>query len=65
MKDQESIDPVTQPRDGDRGSAGSDSPDESDVDNVFEASSGLEDPAVDPAEPLNPAQGQGRGVNRR
>jgi len=29
MKDEESIDPVTQPRDGDRGSAGSISPDKS------------------------------------
>ncbi len=55
MKDEESIDPVTQPRDGDRGSAGSNSPDESDVDNVSEASAGLDDPPVDPAEPLNPA----------
>ncbi len=55
MKDEESIDTVTQPRDGDLGSAGSNSPDESDVDNDSETSSGLEDPPVDPAEPLNPA----------
>jgi len=55
MKDKESTDTVTQPRDGDRGSASSNSPDESVVDNVSETSSGLEDPPVDPAEPLNPA----------
>lgn len=55
MKDEESIDPVTQPREVDRGSAGSNSTDESDVDNVSDASAGLEDPPVDPAEPLNPA----------
>ena len=55
MKDEESTDPVTQPRDVDRGSAGSISPDGSDVDNVSEASAGLEDPPVDLAEPLNPA----------
>jgi len=55
MKDEESTDPVTQPRDVDRGSAGSISPDGSDVDNVPVASAGLEDPPVDLAEPLNPA----------
>jgi len=55
MKDEESIDTMTQPRDGDRGSAGSNSPDESVVDNVSETSSGLEDPPVEPVEPLNPA----------
>ncbi len=55
MEDEESTDPVTQPRDVDRGSAGSISPDESDGDNVSEASAGLEDPPVDLAEPLNPA----------
>jgi len=55
MEGEESIDPLTQTWDGDRGSAGSNSPDESDVDNVSETSSGLEDPPVDPAEPLNPA----------
>ncbi len=55
IADQESIDAVTQPRDVDRGSAGLNSPDELDVDNVAEASAGLEDPPVDPAEPLNPA----------
>ncbi len=55
MEDEEGIDPVTQPREVDRSSAGSISPDESDVDNVSETSAGLEDPPVDLAEPLNPA----------
>jgi len=55
MEGEESIDPLTQTWDGDRGSAGSNSPDESDVDNVSKASPSLQGPPVDSSEPLNAA----------
>ena len=55
MKDEQSTDAVTQPPEVDHPSVGPSSTDERKADSVAEASSGLEDPPVDPAQPLNPA----------